>query len=228
MIADEHAPTGRRVGPAHMLNSGRLRQVRQAAWFAVAAMLLVLDGALLWRAAMLDGLPEPAHVGEADIRSEFSLVDHTGRPVTEADYAGRWQMVFFGFADCPDVCPTTLAYMTNVLDLLGEDADRVAPLFITVDPERDTAPIMAEYVSAFDPRLIGLTGTEEQVAGAVGAFKSWVQRVEDPAAPGGYSMGHAGHIYLMGPEGRFVDVYQERDQPPEELAREVLERMEEA
>lgn len=155
-----------------MPTSDRLRLVRQTAWIAVAAMLLVLVGVLLWRATMPDRLPKPGYVGEADIRSDFSLVDHTGQPVTEADYADRWQMVFFGFTHCPDVCPTTLAYMASVLDLLGDDADRVAPLFITVDPERDTATIMAEYVAAFDPRLIGLTGTEEQVAGAVGAFKA--------------------------------------------------------
>lgn len=209
-----------------MLNPEALRRVRRAAWLGFAVMAVVVGGALLWRATVPPRMPEPTFTGEADIRSDFSLVDHTGRRVTASDYADRWHLVFFGFTHCPDMCPTTLAYMGSVLDLLGDEADRVAPLFITVDPARDTAPIMAEYVAAFDPRLIGLTGTDEQVADALAAFKSWAERVDDPAAPDGYSMAHAGHIYLMEPDGRFVDTYQERDQPPEALAQEILAHME--
>ena len=211
-----------------MPGSDRLRLVRQSAWIGIAAIAVLLLGVFMWRTAAPERLPGPTYTGEADIRSEFSLVDHTGRPVTQADYADRWHLVFFGFTHCPDVCPTTLAYMGTVLDLLGEDADRVAPLFITVDPARDTAPVMAEYVRSFHPRLIGLTGTEEDVAAAMEAFKSYTGRVEDEAAPDGYSMAHAGHIYLMTPEGRFVDIYKERDLPPEAMAEEILVRMEEA
>ncbi|HET7409705.1 MAG TPA: SCO family protein [Paracoccaceae bacterium] len=205
--------------------ASRLRLVRRVAWAVCAAVALVFAGALVWRAVAPEGMPEPTQIGEADIRSEFSLVDHTGRRVTEADYAGKWQLVFFGFTHCPDICPTTLAYMASVLDELGDEAGRVAPLFITVDPARDTVPVMAEYVSAFHPRLVGLTGTEAEVAAAMEAFKTWAERVDDPAAPDGYSMSHAGHIYLMGPDGRFVDVFQERDQPPEAMASEILDRM---
>lgn len=189
-------------------------------------LALLFAGALLWRATIADRLPEPTHTGEADIWSEFALVDQTGHAVTDADYAGRWQLVFFGFTHCPDICPTTLAYMANMLDLLGEDAERVAPLFITLDPARDTVPVMAEYVAAFHPRLIGLTGTEESVAAALDAFKAYREKVDDPSAHDGYSMAHAGHIYLMGPEGRFIDVYQEREQPAERLATEILAHME--
>lgn len=207
--------------------SSRLRIIRLIAWGS-CAVLAVLFGALLWRAMVSDGLPEPTYTGEANIRSDFALVDHTGRAVTEADYAGRWQLVFFGFTHCPDVCPTTLAYMATVLDLLGDEADRVAPLFITVDPVRDTVPVMAEYVSAFHPRLIGLTGTEENVATALQAFKVYAEKVDDPAAPDGYAMAHTGYIYLMDPEGRFVDAYQAPDQPPEDLAEEILSQMERA
>lgn len=210
------------------MNSKVLRQVRHVAWMSIAVSAIVVIGLLLWRAAAPDTVPEPTYTGEADIWAEYALVDHTGRPVTEADYADRWQMVFFGFTHCPDICPTTLAYMASVLDLLGDEADRVAPLFITVDPARDTPSVMAEYVAAFHPRLIGLTGAEENVTATMGAFKTWAERVEDPAAPDGYSMAHAGYIYLMGPEGRFIDVYQERDQPPEAMAEEILTRMKEA
>lgn len=176
-------------------------------------------------------VPPPASrttsVGEADIRSDFSLIDHTGGAVTEADYAGRWQLVFFGFTHCPDICPTTLTYMASVLDLLEPEAEQVAPLFLTVDPARDTVPVMAEYVSASHPRLIGLTGTETQVADAAQNFRTWYERVEkEEATPDGNIMAHAGHIYLMDADGRFEAVFQDRDQPPETVAEEVLMRIE--
>jgi len=163
--------------------------------------------------------------GEADIRSEFSLTDQTGQEVTQADYSDRWQLVFFGFTHCPDICPTTLAYMANVMDLLGEDADQVAPIFITVDPERDTVPVLAEYVSVFHPSLIGLTGTEAQVAEATRNFRAWYERTEDDSAPDGYFMAHAGYIYLMRPSGEFEAVYQEGGQPPEALAQEIRKKL---
>ena len=160
------------------------------------------------------------------MRSAFTLTDHTGRAVTEADFAGRWQLVFFGFTHCPDICPTTLAYMASVFDLLGDEADRVAPLFITVDPARDTVPVMAEYVSVFHPRLTGLTGTEAQVAEAARNFRTWFERTEDATAPDGYFMAHAGHLYLMRPDGAFEAVFLEGDQPPEALAEEIEMRIE--
>ncbi|KZD03056.1 SCO family protein [Oceanibaculum pacificum] len=204
----------------------RLRRARLVIWAGAAALLLSAGGALTLRAYLAPQPPQAISSGEADIRSEFSLTDHTGRAVTEADFAGRWQLVFFGFTHCPDICPTTLAYMASVLDLLGPQADRVAPLFITVDPVRDTVPVMAEYVSAFHPRLVGLTGTEAQVAEAAQAFRTWYERVEEETAPDGYMMAHAGHIYLMDPDGRFEAVFQERDQPPEAVAEEILMQIE--
>lgn len=199
----------------------RLRLVRRILWGLTALATVLLAGLMLWRATGPARLPEPTYTGEADIRSKFSLVDHTGRRVTEADYAGRWQLVFFGFTHCPDICPTTLAYLGAVLDELGTEADRVAPLFVTVDPARDTVPVMAEYVGAFHPRLIGLTGSDAEVAAAAHTFKAYGERVQDQAAPDGYGVAHSARIYLMGPEGQFIDVFQERDQPPDALAEEV-------
>lgn len=182
-------------------------------------------GVALWRDASRPAGPQVELTGEADIRSEFTLTDHTGQPVTEADFAGQWQLVFFGFTHCPDICPTTLAYMASVLDLLSESADRVAPLFITVDPARDTVPVMAEYVSAFHPRLVGLTGTEAQVTEAADNFRTWYERVEDEDAPDGYLMAHQGYIYLMRPDGGFEAVFLESRQPPEALAQEIMLRL---
>lgn len=202
-----------------------MKRLRLALWTAalLAAIVAVLA---LWMAPRMAAVPATTFKGEADVRSAFTLTDHTGRAVTEADYAGRWQLVFFGFTHCPDICPTTLAYMANVLDLLGGKADDVAPLFVTVDPVRDTVPVMAAYVSAFHPRLIGLTGSEAQVAEAARNFRTWFERGEDATAPDGYVMAHAGHLYLMGPDGAFEAVFQEYDQPPEALAEEIAMRIE--
>ena len=153
------------------------------------------------------------------------MTDHNGNRVTEADFLGRWQLVFFGFTHCPDVCPTTLAYMANVLDRFGSEVERVAPIFITVDPTRDTPEVMAEYVQAFHPKLVGLTGSEAEVAAAAQSFRVYYERMEEETAPDGYLMAHSGHIYLMTPEGRFEDVFREGDQSAEEMATEVLARM---
>ena len=196
--------------------------------FVLWGVLLVTAGYALMVALGMylgAGAREVRHSGEADIRSAFALTDHTGRTVTEADYADRWQLAFFGFTHCPDVCPTTLAYMASVLDRLGDHADEVVPLFITVDPTRDTVPVMAEYVSVFHPRLVGLTGTEAQVAAAARNFRTWYERSEDPSAPDGYVMAHAGHVYLMRPGGAFEGVYQESDQTPEALAGEIADKI---
>ena len=203
----------------------QLRRIRFSLWFLVAAAALALGGAYFVRTIGVREPPPPVTVGEAAIRSEFSLIDHNGNRVTEADFLGRWQLVFFGFTHCPDVCPTTLAYMANVLDRFGEEVERVAPIFITVDPSRDTPEVMAEYVRTFHPKLVGLTGSEAEVAAAAQAFRVYYERMEEETAPDGYLMAHSGHIYLMTPEGRFEDVFREGDQSAEEMAADVLARM---
>lgn len=189
-------------------------------WLAATALIGFALGSAL-NLYLGGGAREVRYSGKADVRSVFTLTDHTGRQVDESVFAGRWQLVFFGYTNCPDICPTTLAYMAEVLDLLGPEADRVAPLFITVDPSRDTVPVMAEYVAAFHPRLIGLTGTEEQVAKAAGNFRTWYERDGDATAPDGYFVAHAGQIYLMRPDGAFETVFSEADQPPDQLARTI-------
>lgn len=202
----------------------QLRRIRFSLWILVAAAVLALGGAYVVRTI---GVREPPSVAvsEAAIRSEFSLTDHNGNRVTEADFLGRWQLVFFGFTHCPDVCPTTLAYMANVLDRFGGEVERIAPIFITVDPSRDTPEVMAEYVQAFHPKLVGLTGSEAEVAAAAQSFRVYYERMEEETAPDGYLMAHSGHIYLMTPEGGFEDVFREGDQSAEEMAADVLARM---
>lgn len=203
-----------------------LTRIRRAIWGMAIVSAFVTGGAFLWK-ELAPPRPHDVRVtGEADIRNAYTLTDHTGRAVTAADFAGRWQMVFFGFTYCPDICPTTLAYMARVMDLLAERSDQVAPLFITVDPARDTAPVMAEYVAAFHPRLVGLTGTEAQVAAAARNFRVYYERMEDAAAPGGYLMAHSGYIYVMRPDGRFDSVFREGGQTAEDLAEEISMRIE--
>ena len=202
----------------------QLRRIRFNLWILVAAAALALGGAYFVRTIGVRE-PLPVTVGEAAIRSDFSLIDHNGNRVTEAHFLGRWQLVFFGFTHCPDVCPTTLAYMANVLDRFGGEVERVAPIFITVDPTRDTPEVMAEYVQAFHPKLTGLTGSEAEVAAAAQSFRVYYERMEEETAPDGYLMAHSGHIYLMTPEGRFEDVFREGEQSAEEMAADVLARM---
>lgn len=203
----------------------QLRRIRFSLWILVTAAVLALGGAYFVRTIGVREPPPPVTVGEAAIRSEFSLIDHNGNRVTEADFLGRWQLVFFGFTHCPDVCPTTLAYMANVLDRFGGEVERVAAIFITVDPSRDTPEVMAEYVQAFHPKLVGLTGSEAEVAAAAQSFRVYYEKMEEETAPDGYLMAHSGHIYLMTPEGRFEDVFREGEQSAEEMAADVLARM---
>ena len=189
----------------------RLRVIALAATASAAALAL----ALLIVAFIAPERQATAErqQGEAPIHSEFTLVDHTGRHVTQADFAGRWQLVFFGFTSCPDICPTALATVSAALEELGDAAASVQPLFITVDPERDRPQVLADYVAAFDPRIVGLTGSPEQVAQAAKAFRIYFAKVEQPEMPGGYTMDHSGFLYLMDPQGRFATHFAHGEQP---------------
>lgn len=202
-----------------------LRRLRKVAWLAVLALILAVSGYAGWRTFGPAVSPTVKVAGQALVKSEFDLVDHHGNRVTEEDFAGRWQLVFFGFTYCPDVCPTTLATIAEVLDTLGTDADQVAPLFITVDPERDTPAVMAEYVAVFHPKLIGLTGTPEQIEAAAKSFRVYYAKAEEAGAPDGYLMAHSGYIYLMTPDGEYDAVFTENFHPPKEIAADIEKRL---
>ncbi len=136
----------------------------------------------------------------------FQLVDDRGAEVTDATYRGRYMLVYFGFTYCPDVCPTELATMARAIDLLGDQGGQVQPLFITVDPERDSVSAMHDYVQLFHPRLVGLTGTPEQIARAARAYRVYYARAESPQLSA-YTMDHSSFVYLMGPDGRSLAVF---------------------
>lgn len=168
----------------------------------IAAVLgAFLAGAAMLVAAVLYVLPgestRPSSVG-----GPFRLLDHNGRVVTDANFKGHPFLVFFGFTHCPDICPTALFEMSEVLKRLGPDADKTAALFISVDPERDTPEKLKDYVSSFHPRVFGLTGTPAEIEAVTRAYRAYAKKV--PLDGGGYTIDHSAIVYLMDKEGRFV------------------------
>lgn len=176
----------------------------------VWALALLAAGAWIAR----DSLREPQAVATSEPRGVFSvdggvqiggpfeLTDQNGERRTERDYRGRLMLVYFGFTYCPDVCPTALTVVTTALDQLGDQADQVVPIFITVDPERDTAPVLKDYMAQFSPRYVGLTGDETQIAQAAKAYRVYYARA--PGSDGApYMMDHTSLLYLMDQNGRF-------------------------
>ena len=167
-------------------------------------------GALLGLAVVpgaLDKLQAPAQVlsiGKATVGGPFTLTDHTGRRVTDKDFRGQHLLVFFGFTYCPDVCPSGLQVMTAALEELGPKAEKITPIFISVDPERDTPEQLALYVSSFHPRLVGLTGTPEEIQQVAKAYRVYYKKVEDEGSTAGYTIDHTSIIYLMSPTGEFI------------------------
>lgn len=136
------------------------------------------------------------------IGGPFHLIDDKGHNVTDLEYRGRWMLVFFGYTNCPDACPLTLQKMATALKSIGQNADRVAPLFITVDPARDTPARLESYLENFDPRIVGLTGSNEQIAAAAKAYRVYYSPAEHEKS-GADIIGHSTFLYLMNPAGQF-------------------------
>lgn len=136
----------------------------------------------------------------------FTLVADDGRTVTDRTYRGKWLLVFFGYTHCPDVCPATLNTIAAALRQLGPQAAKVQPLFITVDPARDTPAVLARYVKAFDPRIVGLTGTPAQIAAVAKEYKVYFSP-DESAQERDYQVDHSAFVYLMNPQGTFVQFF---------------------
>ncbi|MFQ5564886.1 MAG: SCO family protein [Paracoccaceae bacterium] len=213
-----------------------------------AALALTCAALLASSLAGLDARPARGHeptppiaAAPAANRGPFSLVDHHGRAVTDEDFLGSYMLVYFGYTHCPDVCPIDLQVMTEAIDLMGEQGAGVQPVFITVDPGRDTVAVMADYVAAFHPRLIGLTGTPEQVAAAWRTYR--VRRMKffplnpddggdqghDAPAGGnpGYLVDHSAAFFLVGPDGGGLVQYA-HGMPAEEIAADLRQVIAEA
>lgn len=157
-------------------------------------------------------------------RADFELTDHHGTVRREEDFAGRWMLVFFGFANCPDVCPTTLAEVAAVMEGLGDEAEKVQPIFISIDPERDTPAALAEFVPLFNAGIIGLTGTPQQIAQTSDVFPIFFERIEEASAPDGYTMGHTSHLFLFDPAAGFAESWS-YGTPAEEILADLQVRL---
>jgi protein SCO1/2 len=209
-----------------------VRKTRIILWLLVATAIAVFGAR--WVTGLMQPEP-PAPTAEEKARSardvareaitgEFSLVDHDGNPVTDEDYRGSWLLIFFGYTHCPDVCPTTLGAVSVAMDILGEDAAQVQPLFISVDPQRDTPEVLKDYASAFHPSIIGLTGTPEQIKAAAQTHRAYYAKA--PSEEGGeigetdYAMDHSAYLYLMDPEGVYAHAFSPTD-TPEEIAKRI-------
>ena len=143
--------------------------------------------------------------GKALIGGPFTLTNQDGKTVTEKDFLGKYTLIYFGYTYCPDVCPTELQVITGALEKLGDDAKKIQPVFVSVDPDRDTPQLMKDYVSNFYPGMIGLTGTKEQIAAIAKEYRVYYSKaVEKDADADSYSMDHSSITYLMGPNGEFI------------------------
>src|SRR3954447_21925916 len=178
---------------------------------AFAASLVVALVVVLWLLGGLRKVAAPAAIG-----GPFQLTDQAGQTVTEKNLQGRPSLIFFGFTHCPDVCPTSLFEISEVLRAMGKDADRVNAYFISVDPERDTEDAMKDYLSSFDPHLKGLTGSPDAVCKVISEYRVYAKKV--PLKEGGYTMDHTALIYLMDRDGKFVSPFNLKRTPEQAAA----------
>jgi cytochrome oxidase Cu insertion factor (SCO1/SenC/PrrC family) len=171
---------------------------------AIPLVLLLIAAGLGAYTLTAPSIEQAKSTGEAQVGGAFTMVNHKGETVTEKSFQGRYMLVFFGFTFCPDICPTTLQVVGAALDQLGPKAEKITPVLVSVDPARDTPEALKSYVENFHPRLVGLTGTPEQLAVTAKAFKVFYQKVDNPTRPQDYLMDHSSILYLMGPDGKFV------------------------
>ena len=182
-----------------------------------------LFGLVTLAAAFLLALgPNPQPGGTASVGGPFRLVAQDGREVTNREFLGTPHLVFFGFTHCPDVCPTKLFEISEVLRAAGDKGRGLRALFISVDPERDTPDALKAYLSSFDERIVGLTGSPETVEAAVRAFKAFARKA--PTKGGDYTMEHTSLVYLMDKRGEFVGSFN-LSRPPTEAAQDLLHRL---
>ena len=180
-----------------MNTTTRSNRFLYAAMGVLLAILLIGAGGFLWLSS--GGANSPLGIG-----GPFSLQDGNGKPVTDKDFRGKYMLVYFGYTFCPDVCPTTLTAVADAMDKLGPAASRIQPLFITVDPKRDTPAVVRQYTAAFGPGIEGLTGTPDQIAEVTKEYRVYYAEHRTGPGPNDYSMDHSSVLYLMSPTGGFL------------------------
>ncbi len=189
----------------------------------VPLVALVLGVAMLAATAFVTlrqqgpGAPAPSAIG-----GSFALIDEDGKAITHRDMLGRPYLAFFGFTHCPDICPTAAMEISQVFEALGKDT-KIKALFITVDPERDTPPVLKDYLSSFDERIVGVTGPRDSIDAAMKSFRVYARKVPG-SDPDTYSMDHTALVYLMDKQGRFVSGFNLK-RPPQEAAKELRRYM---
>ena len=189
----------------------------------IRAAIILLAAALIGGTALLvSWLRSPEYAG-AQIGGPFSLIDQTGKRVTEQDFRGKLMLIYFGFVFCPDACPTALANMTDAIELLGPAGADVTPVFISVDPERDTVEVLKDYAEAFHPRLKALTGTMEEIQKVAKEYRMYFKKAAE-TAPGEYLVDHSSIVFLMSREGRYLTHFTHMTLP-EPMAAEIKKRL---
>ncbi len=184
-------------------NSSFLPSQRKIIFAIILGVFAILVGAL----TLLLPVEVSKSSGEALIGGPFTMLNQRGETVTDRTYAGKYTLLFFGFTFCKDVCPTELQVMTAAFAQMGADADKITPLFISIDPDRDTPAVMESYVSSFDKRLQGLTGSPQQIAAIAKAYHVFYKKIPNPDDPKDYEMDHSSILYMMGPDGKFLKYF---------------------
>jgi protein SCO1/2 len=194
-----------------MTTTTKSNRVLYATMGLLLAILLIGAGGFLWLTGSGGG------AGGLGIGGPFTLENGSGKPVSDRDFRGKYMLVYFGYTFCPDVCPTTLNAVADAMDKLGPAASRVQPLFITVDPKRDTPAVVKQYAAAFGPTIEGLTGTPEEIATVAREYRVYYAEHRTGPGPDDYSMDHSSVLYLMAPNGRFIAPVR-ADQSGDEIA----------
>ena len=197
------------------MNSGRVAKSKKDIGLPPRVFAIVGACFLIAGLAMMFTL-RPHNAGESLVGGPFQLASADGKTVTDADFRGKPFLVYFGYTHCPDICPTTLAQISDVLAKLPERP--IKALFVTLDPERDTPKLMADYVSSFDPRIVGLSGTPDQIAAIEKSYRVYARKV--PTKDGDYTMDHSSIVYLMDGQGRFIEAFN-MDRTADDSAKEL-------
>ncbi len=193
-----------------------MKRLRIVAWVLVAVSIAILTWPMVSHLIHEEEELEVLRIG-----GPFSMTDHNGEAVTEKNYAGKAMVMFFGFTYCPDICPTTLARLMSLMGKLGPDAENLQVILVSVDPERDTPPVLKSYLAAFDPRFVGLTGTPEQLANMAKNYRIFYEKVSSTG--GDYTMNHSAGFYLFKSNGSFQGTIDEHE--AEDVAVQKLKRL---
>jgi protein SCO1/2 len=187
-------------------------------------LVAAMAGGLIWHESdSVPGLGRTVTSGVIQVGGPYRLIDQDGKPRSSADFRGRYQLIYFGYSFCPDVCPTTLGVISSALDKLGVDSGRIVPVFITIDPERDTPAVLKKYMAAFGPQFVGLTGSVADIAKVEKEYRVYAKK-QPLEGKSGYGMDHSSVIYLIGPNGRPVTFYEELI-APDALAKDLKARI---